>query len=417
MSGPGQDPSQRLDPLNRNLTALHERLQRLEQAAARDGTRQAIMALHQGLSRLTDQVGAHARALEKLEATDPATRFDDTMRDVLHRLERLERHRGATAPAPQPKLARITEPPSQARPDNLPNMARWADRPVREAVAEAEEPRTHRLTAVIAATLLLAAGGTGVMLMNNPAQTHAPAATPPVAAAPAPVAASAPPAPPPLPAPPTKASPRINARDRMIRLASLGDPTALTILGLAALDGAPGQAVNLPMAIRYLTQAAQKGQAVAQYRLGTLYERGQGVTADGAQAMHWYELAADQGNRKAMHNLAVAHASGLAGKKNMAEAARWFAKAATLGLSDSQFNLAVLYERGEGVPQSLTDAYQWYSIAAATGDQESKQRLAALQTQLPDDDKAMAAKAAADFRVMPLNRAANAPPEASDLHP
>ena len=200
--------------------------------------------------------------------------------------------------------------------------------------------------------------------------------------------------------------------DHVQQLANNGNPIALTILGLHALDAQPA---NLGDAVKYLTQAAQKGQAVAQYRLGTLFERGQGVTADGAQAAHWYEMAANQGNRKAMHNLAVAYASGAAGKKNMPEAARWFAKAAGLGLSDSQFNLAVLYERGDGVPQSLLDAFKWYTIAAAQGDTESKSRLSVLQTQLSDSDKAAATKSASTFHAAPLNRSANVPPEPGDL--
>jgi localization factor PodJL len=203
--------------------------------------------------------------------------------------------------------------------------------------------------------------------------------------------------------------------DRVIQMANTGNPIALAILGLRALDGGNGASVNLPDAVRFLTQAAEKGQAVAQYRLGTLYERGQGVPADGAKAAHWYEMAANQGNRKAMHNLAVSYASGTAGKKNMAEAARWFAKAAALGLSDSQFNLAVLYERGDGVPQSLLDAFKWYSIAAAAGDSESKSRIGVLQTQLSDTDKAAANKSAATFHAAPLNRSANVPPEPADL--
>jgi localization factor PodJL len=203
--------------------------------------------------------------------------------------------------------------------------------------------------------------------------------------------------------------------DKVIQLANTGNPVALTILGLRALDGT-GTPVNLPEAVKFLGQAAEKGQAVAQYRLGTLYERGQGVVADPAKAAHWYEMAANQGNRKAMHNLAVSYASGAnGGKKNMAEAARWFAKAAALGLSDSQFNLAVLYERGDGVPQSLLDAYKWYSIAAASGDSESKQRMGVLATQLSDPDKAAANKAATTFHATPLNRAANVPPAPADL--
>jgi localization factor PodJL len=154
---------------------------------------------------------------------------------------------------------------------------------------------------------------------------------------------------------------------------------------------------------------------VAQYRLGTLYERGRGVGADPVKSAHWYTLAAQAGNRKAMHNLAVAYASGTGVTKNMAEAARWFAKAAALGLSDSQFNLAVLYERGLGVPQSLLDAYKWYAIAATSGDTESKARIDALATQLSADDRAAAQRSVAAFRAQPLDPKANVAPQLSDI--
>lgn len=203
--------------------------------------------------------------------------------------------------------------------------------------------------------------------------------------------------------------------DRVVQLAGAGNPVALAILGIRALDGTGGTAVNLPDAVKFLTLAADKSQAVAQYRLGTLYERGQGVAADPVKAMHWYGLAAAQGNRKAMHNLAVAYASGPAAKRNMTEAARWFAKAAALGLADSQFNLAVLYERGEGVPQSLADAYKWYAVAAQTGDGEAKARMGVLETQLSDSDRASAGKSAASFHASPLIRSVNVPPEPADL--
>jgi localization factor PodJL len=199
--------------------------------------------------------------------------------------------------------------------------------------------------------------------------------------------------------------------ERVQQLANQGNALALTILGLRAVDGGNGVPVNLADAVKYLTQAAEKGQAVAQYRLGTLYERGQGVTADPAKASHWYELSAAQGNRKAMHNLAVFYAS----KKDMANAARWFAKAAALGLSDSEFNLAVLYERGDGLPQSLIDAFKWYSIAAAAGDVESKARVGVLLTQLNDADKATAIKAIEAFHPLPFDHGANVPPEADQL--
>ena len=201
--------------------------------------------------------------------------------------------------------------------------------------------------------------------------------------------------------------------DRVQRLANQGNAQALTILGFRAVDGTNDTPVNLLDAVKYLTRAAENGQAVAQYRLGTLYERGQGVAADPAKASHWYELAAAQGNRKAMHNLAVFYAS----KKDMTNAARWFAKAAALGLSASEFNLAVLYERGDGVPQSPVNAFKWYSIAAAAGDIESRARVGVLEIQLNDADKAIAAKAIEAFRPLPLDHGVNVLPAADQLPP
>ena len=99
----------------------------------------------------------------------------------------------------------------------------------------------------------------------------------------------------------------------------------------------------------------------------------------------------------------------------MPDAARWFAKAAALGLPDSQFNLAILYEKGDGVPQSLADAFKWYAIAAAAGDAESAMRMGLLQSQLSDADKAAATKAAAAFRPLTLDRAANVAPDPGEL--
>ena len=202
--------------------------------------------------------------------------------------------------------------------------------------------------------------------------------------------------------------------DKIAAAANAGNPVAEAIIGLKYLDG-QGIAADPVQAAKWLGKAADAGQAVAQYRLGTMYERGQGVAANPALAAKWYQAAANLGNRKAMHNLAVSFAEGSTGKKDMAESARWFSKAAALGLSDSQFNLAVLYERGDGVPQSLVEAFKWYSIAAAAGDAESKTRLAVLQTQLSDPDRAAAVRAAQAFKVTPLNRAANVPPEPQDL--
>lgn len=190
----------------------------------------------------------------------------------------------------------------------------------------------------------------------------------------------------------------------------MADADALAVLGSRNLDGDAATPVNYVQALRFLTQAAELGQAVAQYRLGTMYELGRGMPVDLVKAAHWYELSAGQGNRKAMHNLGVLYSRGTAVPKNMPLAVTWFARAAALGLADSQFNLAVLYERGDSVPQSLREAYKWYSIAAARGDVESRNRVSVLQSQLPDADKKAAEIEIASFHPVRMIDSANVVP-------
>jgi localization factor PodJL len=202
--------------------------------------------------------------------------------------------------------------------------------------------------------------------------------------------------------------------DRLLSAARGGSPAAALLLGLRYLDG-DGVAASDSEAVRWLRRAAEQGEPVAQYRLGSLYERGRGVPADASQVAFWYEQAARSGNRKAMHNLAVAYADGSGVERNLSEAARWFRSAADLGLTDSQFNLAVLYERGMGVPASLSEAYKWYSVASAQGDTEARSRVEVLATQLPQDQRANAERAATSFNAQPLDQAANEPPTLAQI--
>ena len=70
-------------------------------------------------------------------------------------------------------------------------------------------------------------------------------------------------------------------------------------------------------------KAAEGGDAIAQFNLGAMYDNGQGVPQDVAEALKWYRLAADQGQ------------------------------------ADAQFNLGVMYYNGQGVPKDLIEAYAW----------------------------------------------------------
>ncbi|MGR9074725.1 peptidoglycan-binding protein [Rhizobium leguminosarum] len=156
--------------------------------------------------------------------------------------------------------------------------------------------------------------------------------------------------------------------------ASGGDALALFEIGARYSDGRNGMTVDQKQAANWYQLAADKGFAPAQYRLGSMYEKGNGVERDIAKAKGFYEQAANQGNANAMHNLAVLYASGALGQQDYATAASWFTKAANLGITDSQFNLAILCARGNGVPADLEESYKWFAIAAKAGDKDAAQK-------------------------------------------
>ncbi len=191
--------------------------------------------------------------------------------------------------------------------------------------------------------------------------------------------------------------------------ADSGDVKAQAQLAFAYLRG-DGVAGNAVLALRWASEAAAHGEPVAQYLLGTLYQRGPshpGIAADPARAFKLFNQAASQGNIKAMHNLGIAYAEGLGTEKNETQAAQWFERAASHGYVDSAFDLAVLYERGLGVKQSLADALRWYSIAAMAGDQASGERAAFLRHQVSPKDALLAANAAQSFAPLAPIGAAN----------
>ncbi|MGN6837925.1 tetratricopeptide repeat protein, partial [Neisseria sp. P0022.S010] len=71
-------------------------------------------------------------------------------------------------------------------------------------------------------------------------------------------------------------------------------------------------------------QVAKQGNAKAQYNLGGMYDNGQGVRKDYAQAVQWYRKAAEQVFAKAQYNLGVMYEKGQSVRKDYVEAVRWY---------------------------------------------------------------------------------------------
>ncbi|ANK90109.1 MULTISPECIES: peptidoglycan-binding protein [Rhizobium] len=189
--------------------------------------------------------------------------------------------------------------------------------------------------------------------------------------------------------------------------AQSGDALALFEIGARYSDGRNGMTVDQKQAAGWYQLAADKGFAPAQYRLGSMYEKGNGVERDIAKAKGFYEQAANQGNASAMHNLAVLYASGALGQQDYATAASWFTKAANLGITDSQFNLAILCARGNGVPADLEESYKWFAIAAKAGDKDAAQKRDEVAKAMKPDQLERARAKADLWKPEPLDHRAN----------
>lgn len=138
--------------------------------------------------------------------------------------------------------------------------------------------------------------------------------------------------------------------------------------------------------------------------LGTMYDKGQGVTQDYVEAEKWYRKAAELGNAEAQLTLSMrlvgktesnywlrkaaeqgnVHAQILLGLRyefrtsappDYAEALKWFRKGAEQGDSETQFRLGVMYYVGHGVPQDNTEAMKWFCKAAEQGQASAQHAL------------------------------------------
>jgi localization factor PodJL len=185
----------------------------------------------------------------------------------------------------------------------------------------------------------------------------------------------------------------------LIAAAQAGDPDAAYEVAIRFAQSR--NAADLVKSAAWLDRAAQTGLAPAQFRLGSMYEKGQGVRKDFAEARRLYMAAAEKGHAKAMHNLAVLYTRGINGAPDYGAAVEWFRKAATYGTIDSQYNLGILFARGTGIERDLVESYKWFTLASKGGDKDAAHKRDEVGKAL-DPKQIETAKAAADaFVAMP----------------
>ena len=133
--------------------------------------------------------------------------------------------------------------------------------------------------------------------------------------------------------------------------------------GLAAYN-----AGDYATALQEFRPFAEQGYANAQTMLGIMYDNGNGVLQDSAEAAKWYRLAAEQGDAGAQAMLGVMYDNGNGVLQDSAEAVKWYRLAAEQGNINAQYNLGLMYVYGNGALQDNVLAHMWWNIAGANGD-------------------------------------------------
>ena len=160
-------------------------------------------------------------------------------------------------------------------------------------------------------------------------------------------------------------------------------------------------------AIEWFNKATNKGHVEAMYRLGFMYEFGQGVAENNIQAAEWYRKAIDKGNYEAMYrlgvlyyevnnyeqafvylnkaaeynymqalnSLGVMYSNGRGVTRDDAKALELYRKAADRGLPVAMYNVGYMYANGRGVTQDRNEAIKWMRMSADKGYNNAKEWL------------------------------------------
>jgi len=128
---------------------------------------------------------------------------------------------------------------------------------------------------------------------------------------------------------------------------------------------------DLDGAFEWCQRAADGELAWAQYNIGLMYQKGEGVARSEAEAAHWYGLAASQGFADAQQRLADLYYLGQGIPRSYTQAALWYRRAAEQGSARAQFQLGHLYDVGLGLEHDYTQYRYWTRMAAEQGHEDA----------------------------------------------
>jgi TPR repeat protein len=116
-------------------------------------------------------------------------------------------------------------------------------------------------------------------------------------------------------------------------------------------------------AMPLLTKAAEAGHIGAQRALAQLYETGEGIEPNPDAALQWLTRVAESGDAQGQLNLGL-HYIRVEAHRDFELAAKWIHLAAEQNDAEAQYFFARLLLDGRGVEANVEEATQWFAKAA-----------------------------------------------------
>lgn len=106
-----------------------------------------------------------------------------------------------------------------------------------------------------------------------------------------------------------------------------------------------------------------------------------------AAAMQWFRKSAERGNAEAEYHLGTCYALGLGTATNQEEATEWYRQSAGRGNARAQYLLGLRYRDGTGISQSYPSALKWLLLAQARGEMDATGVVAQVEQQLSLEER------------------------------
>ena len=136
---------------------------------------------------------------------------------------------------------------------------------------------------------------------------------------------------------------------------------------------------DLKAALRYFRISAEKGNPVAAFKLGEIYENGIGIDKDSLQAFTWYMRSAARNDKDGQLKVGWCYQKGIGVQADPKVAVIWYRIAAENGNIWGYHMLAFMLADGEGLKQDVALAKRYFELSLPkTNDHWAKWKLAHL---------------------------------------